>query len=444
MQSLAQVSDQELISIFEERAENLSKNELETWTCLSVAEQQVLNKLKGPGAKLLSGPRGSGKSTLLRRAYFELCKEKTALPIYVNYARALALEPLFQSRANALELFRQWVFAKLLLGIGETNNDLPLSIDDATKELIRKAAGFVHAMEAGKTPESAPFAFGPSQMLTILGELASNIGVTRSVLLLDDAAHAFSFRQQQEFFEIFRELRTRQVSAKAAIYPGITSFSANFHVGHEAEVLEAWLHPESPSFLETMREIASLRVPENLLAMLGPSRPEYIDLLALSSFGLPRGFLTMLSSVIDEAQKGSHSSLRKIVLDAIAVHAESVEAIFHNLALKLPRFLHYVNIGEELHTQAQNAVRAFNSGKLSSSKAVVVALGLPFANELDKVLKMLEYSGLIRKQSDLSKGEKGQYQRYSLHYACLVATTSLALGRSYRVSDLVNSLGVVA
>ncbi len=415
-------------------------NELETWTCLSVAEQQVLNKLKGPGAKLLSGPRGSGKSTLLRRAYFELCREKTAVPIYVNYARALALEPLFQSRANALELFRQWVFAKLLLGIGETDNDLPLNLDNPTRELIRHAATFVNAMAAGKTPEAAPFAIGPSQMLALLRDLASNVGVNRTVLLLDDAAHAFSFRQQQAFFEIFRELRSRQVSAKAAIYPGITSFSPNFHVGHEAEVLEAWLHPESPSYLRTMRDIARLRVPEHLLTLLGPSRNEYLDLLALASFGLPRGFLNMLSGVIDEAQKGTISSLRKIVLDAISAHAESVEAVFHNLALKLPRFLNYVTLGEELYSRVQHALRAFNVEKPMSRKAVVVALAVPFTNELEKVLKMLEYAGVLRKQSDLSKGQKGQYQRYSMHYGCLVAETALALGRSYRISELVASL----
>lgn len=440
MKTMAQISEQELVSIFEERAENLSKDELETWTCLSVAEQQVLSKLKGPGAKLLSGPRGSGKSTLLRRAYYELCRDETALPIYVNYSRALALEPLFQSRANALELFRQWVFAKLLLGIGETDNDLTLNLDNATRDLIRKASTFVGAMEAGKTPEAAPFAVGPSQMLALLGDLADNIGVTRAVLLLDDAAHAFSFRQQQAFFEIFRELRSRRVSAKAAIYPGITSFSPNFHVGHEAEVLEAWLQPESPSYLDTMRDIAALRVPEHLLALLGPSRQEYIDLLALASFGLPRGFLNMLSNVIDESQKGAGSSLRKIVLDAVSTHAESVEAIFHNLALKLPRFLHYINIGEELHSKALNVVRTFNAGKSTSHKAVVVALGIPFTNELEKILKMLEYSGLLRKQSDLSKGVKGQYQRYAMHYASLIATTSLALGRSYKISDLIDSL----
>ena len=432
--------DQDQINIFEERAENLSKNELTNWTCLSRAEQQVLNKLKGPGAKLLSGPRGSGKSTLFRQAYFELCNDQTAVPIYVNYSKALAIEPLFQIRANAIELFRQWVFAKLLLGIEETDGDFTLSLDQGTRALIRQAKGFVGAMEAGNAPESAPFSLGPSQMLVLLRDIAAGVDLTRCVLLLDDAAHAFSFRQQREFFEIFRELRSRYVSAKAAIYPGITSFSPNFHVGHEAEVLEAWLYPDAETFLGTMRDIATKRVPENLIALLGQNRNEYLDLLALASFGLPRGFLNMLSSVIDEAQRGSTSRMRKAVFSAIADHAESVESIFDNLALKLPRFVHYVDIGKQLNSRAQSSLRTYNTTKIQTRKAATIALAIPFSNELEKILKMLEYSGLVRRQNDLSKGEKGQYQRYLLHYAGLVSTNSLSLGSAYKLTDLINAL----
>ncbi|SDC19539.1 hypothetical protein SAMN05216345_101881 [Cupriavidus sp. YR651] len=433
------LSEQDLVSIFEERAENLSKVELENWTCLSIAEQQVLDKLKGPGAKLLSGPRGSGKSTLLRRAYFELCKERRAFPVYVNYSRALALEPLFQTRANALELFRQWIFAKLLLGISDSAKDLNLKLASTFTDYIEKARTFVHQLEVGKTPEAPPFSIGPSQMLELLRSISTSAGVARSVLLLDDAAHAFSLRQQQEFFEVFRELRSRYVSAKAAIYPGITSFSPNFHVGHEAEVLEAWLDPAAPSYLGTMRDIARLRIPSSILDTLGTGKDEYIDLVSLASFGLPRGFLNMLSSILDEIQKGA-TGIRKIVLDAISVHAESVDAVFHNLALKLPRFSHYVEIGEEFHRSARNALRNFNAHKTVENKAVILALATPYANELEKVIKMLEYSGLVRKQGDLSKGVKGQYQRYSLHYASLISSTSLALGRSYRIADLSGSL----
>ncbi|MFN6301230.1 MAG: hypothetical protein ACK42H_03475, partial [Planctomycetota bacterium] len=70
--SMTTPDDSLLASIFEERAEYLSQTELSKWTVESAQDARVLTKLKGPGAKLLSGPRGSGKSSYLRRAYFEM------------------------------------------------------------------------------------------------------------------------------------------------------------------------------------------------------------------------------------------------------------------------------------------------------------------------------------------------------------------------------------
>ena len=103
---MAAAAQSEQESRFEVRAENLSSSELQAWTVLSDAEKQVVRKLTGPGAKLISGPRGSGKSTLLRLAFFELLKSKAALPVYVDFSEALALEPRFHTRAEALKWFR--------------------------------------------------------------------------------------------------------------------------------------------------------------------------------------------------------------------------------------------------------------------------------------------------------------------------------------------------
>src|SRR3712207_3687975 len=60
-----------LASVFEERAEYLSRSELTQWTTVTDRDRTILSKLTGPGAKLLIGPRGSGKSTLLRQAYYD-------------------------------------------------------------------------------------------------------------------------------------------------------------------------------------------------------------------------------------------------------------------------------------------------------------------------------------------------------------------------------------
>lgn len=68
-------------------------------------------------------------------------------------------------------------------------------------------------------------------------------------LLFDDAAHAFSKEQQNDFFEFFRNIKSRMILPKAAIYPGVTDFSAVFHVGHDAEEVDVWIKTTDNEYL---------------------------------------------------------------------------------------------------------------------------------------------------------------------------------------------------
>ena len=83
--------DLSLTAIFEERAENLNEDELNKWSAETDRDRALLVKLKGSGAKLLSGPRGSGKSTLLRKAYFALLRGRPSASSLCEFL------PLFSS-----------------------------------------------------------------------------------------------------------------------------------------------------------------------------------------------------------------------------------------------------------------------------------------------------------------------------------------------------------
>lgn len=178
-----------LASVFEERAEHLSQDELLRWTVQTPNDRLVLAKLKGPGAKLLTGPRGCGKSSFLKRAYFDLQNRGDVLVAYVNYARSLALEPLFHRNANALAHFRQWVLSKIVIGIGDglAESEVPGSLN----VLRSKAQTLVHALEVGTEPASDLLRLAPSEVLHLLEGWTKQTGRRRCVLLLDDAAHAF-------------------------------------------------------------------------------------------------------------------------------------------------------------------------------------------------------------------------------------------------------------
>ena len=418
--------------IFEERAENLSKSDLHKWTILSDAEKKIVRKLIGPGAKLLSGPRGSGKSTLFRIAFFEAAKSKSAFAVYVNYSKALAVEPLFHTHADAAVLFRQWVLAKIIVSLREAAALWKLQLSESEVGQIEQAEGFIHELEAG-VASSQSLGLSPSRLTNLLVNLSARANVARTVLLLDDAAHAFSVKQQREFFELFRELRSRQVSGKAAIYPWVTSFSPTFQVGHEAELIEAWFRPDEPSYLETMRQVVKARFPTFL-----PKDSAIIDALALASLGLPRGFLNLCYEM---HEAGQQQNTRATLVDVVNVHADLVRTVFSNIADRLPRFNNFIELGKTFDRRSIEALREYNYGKDLRHKSATIALSEPIESNLVRVLRFMEYAGLVRSiEGTLSKGEKGRYKRYLVHYALLVGSAALSLGRSYKVSDIVDAL----
>lgn len=436
---MAEIDEEILASVFEERAEYLSRAELVQWTAITDRDRAILTKLKGPGAKLLTGPRGCGKSTLLRQAYFEIQDEGKDLPVYVNYSRSLALEPLFHRAANALVLFRQWVLTKIVLGVSEYVQDESLEVSESLAALARVGKKFVHALEVGIDGDVPNTLLSPSQLLRLLEQWSKAIGRRRCILLLDDAAHAFSPEQQREFFEIFRELRSRIVSAKAAVYPGITSYSPNFHVGHEAELVEAWYRPEDEDYLRTMHEVVARRLPRGYQERL-QDRPELVDYLALASFGIPRGFLVMLSQLLGVEEDEDRTPSKAKADFAVTDHAASVLSLFTSLSAKLPRYKRFVEIGTELAAAAMRAIQGFNFSKPLDQKAVTIALPDPLGPELTRMLAMLEYAGVVRDADTVSRGVKGVFHRYVIHYSLLVDQKALSLGKSWSLLDVVTAL----
>lgn len=434
-----QISDDIDQNIFEERAERLSRTELKKWTELSEIDHAVIDKLKGPGVKLLLGPRGSGKSTLLKFAYYDSLESSTVLPAYINYSQSLALEPLFHSQANALKLFRQWVLLKIIIGINDSLVEINFPIDPDLNTKTNIAKQTIRDLEKGNVPDTLEFESSPSELIEFLESVLLKISRNRCVLLLDDAAHAFSIEQQREFFEIFRQLRSRKVACKAAIYPGITSFSHSFNVGHEAEIIEAWYDPAEDYYLPLMKQIAYKRLGNEIITKLGAGFDEYVTLLALAASGQPRGFINMLSEVVGDANKPKILTRRK-TLNAIDSYASYVDGVFRALSDRLPRYKHFVIIGESIKNVTLALCNEFNKSRASERKTQAFGLKEPLNGKLEKIFQFYEYAGIARKLKTHSRGKIGSYRRYQFHSAIMTSGNGLGLGQTYTTSDLIRSL----
>ena len=236
----------------------------------------------------------------------------------------------------------------------------------------------------------------------------------RCVLLLDDAAHAFSPEQQREFFEIFANSDRDSFPRRQQCTPESTAYSANFHVGHEAELLEVWYRPDDPSFLSTMWNIVDRRLPPALNDRL-EGRKELVEYLALASFGLPRGFLVMLSQLLGVEEDDTTLPTRRVAAQAVTQQASAVTNIFRSLGEKLPRYVHFVEVGFQLQGQMAKLLARWNAAKDVDQKAVAVGLRDPLGPELTRILSMLEYAGAVRRLDTISRGRQGVYHRYVLH-----------------------------
>lgn len=433
----------DLDALYTLRAEDLSEEDLERLTAEVPGDESILRRLTGPGPKLLKGPRGSGKSNYLKRAYFKLHGRDKVLVAYINYSQHLALEPLMLRSERALEYFRQWLVYKIIIALAESLEA------DCPKDLLKLAADgkrFVNELQTsiGMTPDFVPKAIAPTELLTMIEGWSESTGRSRTVLLMDDAAHAFMQQQQREFFEVFRALRSRTVACKAAIYPGVTSYSPFFNVGHEAEEIEVWIRTDSSDYLETMRAIFTARFPE---ALQGSVRPDLVDLAAYASFGLPRNFLNILSDSLGDTDEDDEESLNftpptlRKVRDAIRDNATRVRSLFEEVSRKLPRYENFVQVGIEVQDQIIAAIRATNRerGK-RSAKYIGTAIAQPWDADLSQVVSLMEYAGIVRRLGPVSRGSN-RYEKVQIHTSLLIADNALGLPQTPSIDDHLLALG---
>lgn len=435
-----------MTSRFVEQAEYIDKSAFELWSASHPNETAIIKKLCAVGAKLITGPRGCGKTTLLLKSYNKmLSASSSALPVYANFKTSLKIEPLYHKNANAKFLFNQWLIIKIILGVIETLEDSNISeglpgCPPKAKLLLRKEQLEMGSVDDFSTDDD-PIDLNTLQI--IIAKAMERAGRKRCVLLLDDAAHAFSAEQQRDFFDFFRRIKSREVSPKAAIYPGVTVYSSSFHVGHDAEEIDVWVRPTSDRYVEFMTQLLHKRLgAESFNVFL--QTEDLLELLCYSSFGIPRSLLNSARSILGNEESDGSSRpeklSRKRLNEEIKGNAERSMALYSSLKLKLPIYETFISEGERIFRRGVEAIKSYNKDKSVNRKSVDLALKHPLPTALEKTLAFMEYAGIISSKGKVSRGVKGVFQLYTLHYGILIDRNALLAARSQNVADLVSSL----
>lgn len=429
--------------IFVEQAEYLEYESFQKWTAKHPDEEKILRKLTQGGAKLISGPRGCGKTTLLLKAFNKMIGAKdAALPVYVNYKRSLSIEPLYRSGTDGTYWFNQWILLKLYQGIYESLDKLKTVIQlSITLQEAKEAAAFLEMSNSKKVTLNP---LSVVQLEEDILRVLEKIGRTRCVLLLDDAAHAFSPDQQRDFFDFFRQIKSNYLSPKAAIYPGVTNYSSSFHAGHDAEQVDVWIKPDRDQYLSFMLKVLEARFPKETPAIL-QKHSDSVNFLCYAAFGVPRAFLNMLQYLADE-KDGAETAIsfnRTDVINAAKQHFSNTKKLFTSLTGKLPVYRHFIETGEIILANSIQTIKKFNKGKLVDKQSVTLALAEDdISPELTRIFSLFQYAGLcIPKDELVSRGEKGRFRLYVMHYSGLIDGNALLGAKSINILDYVNAFG---
>ncbi|MEQ1934553.1 MAG: hypothetical protein ABL962_11875 [Fimbriimonadaceae bacterium] len=434
-------------NLFVEQAEYLERARFEEWTTEHPDEEVILRKLTQGGAKLLTGPRGCGKTTLLLKAYSRMLRPGyAALPVYVNFKASLKLEPLYRVNANAVYWFNQWLLLKIYQGLHQSLTDLKFATIGPplrhSRDVLNQLVG---QLELGQTdlPTSDQTKLTIAGLEEDVAQVLAQGGRSRCVILLDDAAHAFSPEQQRDFFDFFRQVKSRLISPKAAIYPGVTVYSPTFHVGHDAEEIDIWLKPTSAGYLAFMRALLERRLPSAVFAEI--DKDEALrKLLCYAAFGMPRALLNMVRSIYSESEEEQNKPkitfTRSSVLKAIKGSWENTVSLYSSLRLKLPMYRVFIETGELVLQRALAGVKNYNRTKSTERQSVTAAMQRPIPPEMQKLLGFFQYAGLLLPHGEVSRGEKGVFALFTIHYAGLIDNNVLLGRKAVSATELVDAL----
>ena len=390
---------------------------------------------------LIEGSRGVGKTMLMKAAMLKSESnfgQNSILPVWVSFEESIRLERI-RVVDNSVDPFLQWTMGKILFECLNKIAELQPKSSSTLNERLSKIFNvphpdtfskytsllndYIRILEKGDVEDNNTVTkFSPSQELTavldnpqsfreFLLDIIKDYKLQRIVFLFDEAAHVFSFSQQEKFFTFFKSLRNPLIACKAAVYPGVTNYGKYFERGQDAKEIRIDWSPLDKNDINYIKEIIKKRIKAYKLDYWNKlTANNTLDLLAICSNGNPRFAFHILDELENnKAFKANISTA--ILINSIRTVFNTKWREFDTLKKRLVRYEKYISEAESFikGTILPN-LRIWNDKQRLATRKLSIGFYISTGafDKLEKVFSVLAYSNIIG--VDYSKRSVGHHK----------------------------------
>lgn len=413
------------------RTEDLTIDEVNELYVDTVVDRENIEALKSNQPLLLIGSRGTGKTMLMKKAESELTNEfssKRVLPVYTSFATSAIFEGTNISKLMVSKILISLRIKLKEQGIVVNGSIFRPIVEKNTNPIIKKLEEYiVNVSNLVEDDNEAPQVNDENIVNNIdyfrefIKELCDEFNIKKLIVMFDEACQIFAPKQQREFFELFRALRSPYIICKAAVYPGLISYGT-FQQFHDATTKKIERSILANDYIDKMREIVKKNYPNEYLKML--NNGELLNTIIYCSNGNPRFLLKSLNVILEKNNSLKVSVVNEVIKDfyraTIWTEHTKLEERYkgHKNMIEWSRkFIEDVVSCDiaKINTKAEN---------LEEKKTVYFAVSRKAPEVIKQAIKILEYSGIVTLDVEATKFRYGYYDRYQLNFGIVLLTTA--------------------
>lgn len=413
------------------RTEDLTIDEVNELYVETAMDRENIEALKSYQPLLLIGSRGTGKTMLMKKAESELTNEfseKRILPVYTSFATCAIYE-----NVNMLRLMVSKILISLRTKLKEqgiiVNGHIfrPI-VNNNISPVVKKLEDYISDVSSNSYDTECEYSIDDDNIVNnidyfrdFIQELCQEFNIKKIIIMFDEACQIFAPKQQREFFELFRALRSPIIICKAAVYPGLVSYGT-FQQFHDATTKKIERGILSPDYIVKMREIVKKNYPNEYEKMI--TNGDLLNTIIYCSNGNPRFLLKSLNAVLDKSNTIKTSVVNDVIKEFYRVTIWTEHTKLDERYKGHKRMIEWSR--NFIENVVANDITKINtkSDDSNGKTTVYFAISRKAPEVIKQAIKILEYSGVVTLDVEATKFRYEYYDRYQLNFGIVLLSMS--------------------